>query len=70
MYAVMTSADKRQNDEKLQLEAQFRTLIKKVAQNHDRQAFAQLFDHFAPRLKSFMMRKNAPNWQRILSKRR
>jgi RNA polymerase sigma-70 factor (ECF subfamily) len=59
MYAVMNSADKRQNEDKLRLEAQFRTLIKKVAQNHDRQAFAQLFDHFAPRLKSFMMRKNA-----------
>ena len=59
MYAVMDPADKRQNDEKLRLEAQFRILIKKVAQNHDRQAFAQLFDHFAPRLKSFMMRKNA-----------
>ena len=48
MYAVMDSADKRQNEDKLRLEAQFRTLIKRVAQNHDRQAFAQLFDHSCP----------------------
>jgi RNA polymerase sigma-70 factor, ECF subfamily len=30
-----------------------------VAQNLDRAAFGQLFDRFAPRLKSFMMRKGA-----------
>ena len=40
------------------MEALFRSLITRVAQNRDRQAFGQLFDHFAPRLKSFMMRKN------------
>ncbi|WP_373505067.1 sigma-70 family RNA polymerase sigma factor [Aestuariivirga sp.] len=54
----MESADKKQDQEKQRQETQFRALIKRVAQNHDRQAFAQLFDHFAPRLKSFMMRKN------------
>ncbi len=58
MLAVMESADKKQDQEKQRQETQFRALIKRVAQNHDRQAFAQLFDHFAPRLKSFMMRKN------------
>ena len=58
MYAVMDSAHKRQDEEKQRLEARFRTLITRVAQNRDRQAFGQLFDHFAPRLKSFMMRKN------------
>jgi RNA polymerase sigma-70 factor (ECF subfamily) len=58
MLAVMDSADKRQDQEKQRQETHFRALIKRVAQNHDRQAFAQLFDHFAPRLKSFMMRKN------------
>ena len=58
MLAVMESADKRNDVEKPRLEAQFRALIGQVAENQDRQAFARLFDHFAPRLKSFMMRKN------------
>jgi RNA polymerase sigma-70 factor (ECF subfamily) len=58
MYAVMDVADRRKDEEKQRLEALFRSLITRVAQNRDRQAFAQLFDHFAPRLKSFMMRKN------------
>jgi RNA polymerase sigma-70 factor, ECF subfamily len=35
----------------------FGGLLGRVANLRDRQAFAQLFDHFAPRLKSFMMRK-------------
>jgi RNA polymerase sigma-70 factor, ECF subfamily len=34
-------------------------LISTVAAHRDRAAFARLFDHFAPRLKSFMMRKGA-----------
>lgn len=59
MLAVMESADRQQDGEKQRLEARFRALIGRVAQNRDRQAFAELFDHFAPRLKSFMMRKNA-----------
>jgi RNA polymerase sigma-70 factor (ECF subfamily) len=58
MYAVMELADRRKDEEKQRLEALFRSLITRVAQNRDRQAFAQLFYHFAPRLKSFMMRKN------------
>ena len=58
MYAVMEVADRRKDEEKQRLEALFRSLITRVAQNRDRQAFGQLFDHFAPRLKSFMMRKN------------
>lgn len=58
MYAVMTVADRQKDEDKQRLEALFRTLITRVAQNRDRQAFGQLFDHFAPRLKSFMMRKN------------
>ncbi len=59
MLAVMDSADKQNNSDKQSQEAHFRGLIRRVAQNRDRQAFAALFDHFAPRLKSFMMRKNA-----------
>ena len=59
MYAVMSVADRQKDEDKQRLETLFRSLITRVAQNRDRQAFAQLFDHFAPRLKSFMMRKNA-----------
>jgi RNA polymerase sigma-70 factor, ECF subfamily len=58
MYAVMDVADRRKDEEKQRQEALFRSLIMRVAQNRDRLAFGQLFDHFAPRLKSFMMRKN------------
>ena len=32
-------------------------LLQRVARSRDRLAFAGLFDHFAPRVKSFMMRK-------------
>jgi RNA polymerase sigma-70 factor, ECF subfamily len=34
-------------------------LMERVASSRDRQAFARLFDHFAPRVKAFMMRKGA-----------
>jgi|JI10StandDraft_1071094.scaffolds.fasta_scaffold31204_5 RNA polymerase sigma-70 factor, ECF subfamily len=34
-------------------------LLARVAASKDRIAFAELFDHFAPRVKSFMMRKGA-----------
>lgn len=34
-------------------------LLGRVAASKDRAAFADLFDHFAPRVKSFMMRKGA-----------
>lgn len=34
-------------------------MINRVAQSRDRKAFATLFDHFAPRLKSFMLRGGA-----------
>ena len=34
-------------------------ILARVAATKDRQAFAELFDHFAPRVKSFMMRKGA-----------
>jgi RNA polymerase sigma-70 factor, ECF subfamily len=36
-----------------------RRLLQSVAKNLDREAFAGLFDAFAPRLKSFMIRKGA-----------
>lgn len=34
----------------------FSRLIRRVAEDRDRQAFAELFDHFAPRLKSYLVR--------------
>ncbi len=34
-------------------------LLSRVAQSRDRGAFAELFDHFAPRVKAFMMRKGS-----------
>lgn len=37
----------------------YSSLLSAVAERRDRQAFAELFDHFAPRLKNFMMRKGA-----------
>lgn len=38
-------------------------LLAKVAASKDREAFATLFDHFAPRVKSFMMRKGSSSEQ-------
>lgn len=37
-----------------------RHLIREIAENLSREAFAALFDAFAPRIKSFIMRKGAP----------
>ncbi len=39
--------------------AELGRLIVAVGQNHDRAAFAQLFAHFAPRLKTYLMRAGA-----------
>ena len=35
-------------------------LIEAVATDRDREAFTALFDHFAPRIKAFLMRSNTP----------
>jgi len=37
----------------------FGAMLVRVASFRDREAFAVVFDHFAPRVKSFMMRKGA-----------
>ena len=37
----------------------FGAMLVRVAESRDRTAFARVFDHFAPRVKSFMMRKGA-----------
>lgn len=41
-------------------EAEHDRLIQAVARDRDREAFAALFDHFAPRLKTYLMRSGAP----------
>jgi RNA polymerase sigma-70 factor, ECF subfamily len=41
------------------LRSHFEALLARVAEHRDRGAFALLFDHFGPRVKSFMMRKGA-----------
>ncbi len=38
-------------------------LLTAVAENKDRQAFISLFEHFAPRIKSFLMKSGAPEDQ-------
>lgn len=40
--------------------AELARLIEAVAARQDRDAFAALFDHFAPRIKAFLMRGNTP----------
>lgn len=40
-------------------EAEHDRLIQAVARDRDREAFAALFDHFAPRLKAWLMRSGA-----------
>lgn len=34
-------------------------LLNRIAKHNDRESFSELFNHFGPRLKSFMMRKGA-----------
>ncbi|MDX2222929.1 MAG: sigma-70 family RNA polymerase sigma factor [Rhodospirillaceae bacterium] len=45
------------------LQSDFSELVKAVATARDRDAFARLFDHYAPRLKSFLMRQGADDTQ-------
>lgn len=41
----------------------FSPLVRQVAQVQDRAAFAALFDHFAPRIKAYLMRQGTPGQQ-------
>jgi RNA polymerase sigma-70 factor, ECF subfamily len=43
--------------------AHYGVLLQRIAVDRDRAAFGELFDHFAPRVKSFMMRKGASGEQ-------
>jgi RNA polymerase sigma-70 factor, ECF subfamily len=42
---------------------QFADCLLRIAQTKDRASFAQIFDHFAPRVKSFLMRKGSTSEQ-------
>jgi RNA polymerase sigma-70 factor (ECF subfamily) len=57
MSSDMLTKDKKTDPRSEDLVAQH--LIQSIAKNLDRDAFAGLFDAFAPRLKSFMMQKGA-----------
>jgi RNA polymerase sigma-70 factor (ECF subfamily) len=42
-------------------QAHFAELTRRVAADRDPTAFAELFDHFAPRINAFLMRQGTPN---------
>jgi RNA polymerase sigma-70 factor (ECF subfamily) len=42
---------------------QWNLLLRRVAEARDRAAFGLLFEHFAPRIKSYLMRRGAPPQQ-------
>lgn len=54
-FPVVTSA--KAEDAAASEAANFSALVKAVAISRDRQAFARLFEHYAPRLKSFLLRQ-------------
>jgi RNA polymerase sigma-70 factor, ECF subfamily len=41
----------------------FENLLRAVAEQRDRESFVQLFDHFAPRIKSYLMKGGTPEDQ-------
>jgi RNA polymerase sigma-70 factor, ECF subfamily len=47
-------------DKERDAQTQFPDLIVAIARNQDRAAFARLFEHFAPRIKTLMMQLGAP----------
>jgi RNA polymerase sigma-70 factor, ECF subfamily len=60
MFAVLLQmAEKTKTPLSAASQVDFGALLVLVAKSRDRVAFSQLFDHFGPRLKSFMMRKGA-----------
>jgi RNA polymerase sigma-70 factor (ECF subfamily) len=57
LAALLHMTEKTKAPPSLASQVDFGALLAAVASTRDRQAFAQLFDHFAPRVKSFMLRK-------------
>jgi RNA polymerase sigma-70 factor, ECF subfamily len=60
MLAALALMDGRERFQFMSVESE---LLARIAESRDRQAFAQLFDSYAPRVKSFMMRKGASSEQ-------
>jgi RNA polymerase sigma-70 factor, ECF subfamily len=60
MRAALAMIDRRETFQFMSVESE---LLARIAESRDRQAFAQLFDAYAPRVKSFMMRKGASSEQ-------
>lgn len=52
----MSIKQERQNKRTIDDAPDFQQLIEQIGKNKDKEAFLVLFDHFAPRLKSFLMR--------------
>jgi RNA polymerase sigma factor (sigma-70 family) len=50
-----TLGKKMSSSEQQEQMAHWQALVLRVANNRDRQAFAQLFDHFAPKIKAFIL---------------
>ena len=48
------------NDKPIALQEDFAALMAAISRDRDRTAFAQLFAHFAPRVKTLMLRMGAP----------
>jgi RNA polymerase sigma-70 factor (ECF subfamily) len=57
LAALLHMTEKTKAPRSLASQVDFGALLSAVALHRDREAFAQLFDHFAPRVKSFMLRK-------------
>ncbi len=55
----MTRRDKRQSAVKARNGTEWVFLLKKVADQQDKDAFTELFEHFAPRVKAFLIKSGA-----------
>lgn len=63
LAATMTMADNRNDQNRRAQELYFGQLLQRVANQRDKASFGTLFDHFAPRIKSFMLRKGVASQQ-------
>ncbi len=57
--SVLTGPDPQTAPEKTASPAYFQRLLLAIAEKEDQEAFATLFDYFAPRIKSFLMKGGA-----------
>jgi RNA polymerase sigma-70 factor (ECF subfamily) len=61
IYAKRRRGAGTNDDEPLKPETDHSALIQRIVECRDKEAFAQLFDHFAPRIKAMLMRSGAPS---------